>query len=133
MLGPVFLFIFKSMAGGRPTKYKPEFCETVVDCGKAGMGKAEIASQLGVCRDTLLEWSKSKPEFSGAIKRAGEESLAWWEKQGRTATFGGIDGFNPTSYIFQMKNRFRNDWRDKHDHSVEVSGEIEIVIGGEDE
>jgi len=121
------------MAGGRPTKYKPEFCETVVDCGKAGMGKAEIASQLGVCRDTLLEWSKGKPEFSDAIKRAEEESLAWWEKQGRTATFGGIDGFNPTSYIFQMKNRFRNDWRDKHDHSVEVSGEIEIVIGGEDE
>ena len=32
-----------------------------------------------------------------------------------------------------MKNRFKEDWRDKHDHSVEVSGEIEIVIGGEDE
>jgi hypothetical protein len=29
------------------------------------------------------------------------------------ATFGATPGFNPTSYIFNMKNRFKEDWRDK--------------------
>jgi len=133
LLRPVFLFIFKSMAGGRPTKYKPEFCEIAIECGKQGMGKAEIASKLGVVRETLWDWGNKKPEFSNALKRAYEEGLSWWERKGREATFGGVEGFNSTSYIFQMKNRFKEDWRDKHDHSVEVSGEIEIVIGGEDE
>ena len=52
-----------------------------------------------------------------AVVRASE---AWWERQGRLATFGHIEGFNATSYIFQMKNRFRADCRDRHDH--EVSG-----------
>ncbi len=96
---------------------------------KEGMGKAEIASNLGVSRETLHEWTKSKPEFSDAIKRAYEEALAWWEREGRKATFGGIKGFNSTSYIFQMKNRFKDDWRDKIDHNVEFTGDIHIKLG----
>ena len=52
------------MAGGRPTKYKPEFCEIAIECGKQGMGKAEIASKLGVVRETLWDWGNKKPEFS---------------------------------------------------------------------
>ena len=39
----------------------------------------------------------------------------------------------PARYIFQMKNRFREDWKDKHDHAVDLTGSVEIVIGGEDE
>lgn len=38
---------------------------------------------------------------------------------GRVSTFGGTEGFNATSYIFQMKNRFRAEWNDtiKSDHT----------------
>ena len=63
MLRPVFCAYSKSMAGGRPTKYKPEFCEIAIECGKQGMGKAEIASKLGVVRETLWDWGNKKPEF----------------------------------------------------------------------
>ena len=28
------------------------------------------------------------------------------------ATFGGVQNFSATAYIFQMKNRFAEDWRD---------------------
>ena len=97
------------------------------------MGKAEIAAELGVTRDTLWRWGNEKEEFSDALKVAYEAGLAWWERKGREATFGGVEGFNATSYIFQMKNRFREDWKDKHDHQVDLTGSVEIVIGGEDE
>ena len=115
---------------GRPTKYRPEFCDIVIDCGKEGKGRAEIAAALGISRETLNQWAKSKSLFSDALKRAYDEALAWWEGQGREATFGKHEGYNSTSYIFQMKNRFKDEWRDKIDHDVEFSGDIHIKLGG---
>ena len=62
----------------------------------------------------LLIGEKNKAEYSGAIKRAYEEELAWCEMRGRDATFGASKGFTPYRMSFQMKNRFPADWRDKH-------------------
>ena len=100
------------MPAGRPSTYKEEYCDTVIECGRDGMGKAEMASKLGISRVTLDDWIGKHPEFSYAIKRAQDESQAWWEQRGRAATFGGVDGFNATAFIFQMKNRFRDDYSD---------------------
>jgi transposase len=115
---------------GRPTKYKPEFCQRVIELASEGMGKAEIACGIGVSRDTIHEWTKVHQDFSDAIRRAYEEALAWWERKGREATFGGVPGFQSTAYIFQMKNRFKDDWRDKIDHDVEFTGDIHVKLGG---
>lgn len=121
------------MPGGRPTKYKPEMCDDVVKMGSDGMGLVEISTKLGISFETFTVWRREKKEFSDAIKESIRQCQAWWEAKGREATFGGVEGFNATSYIFQMKNRFRDDWRDKHEHDVKVEGSIEIIIGGEDE
>lgn len=106
------------MPAGRPTKYDPAMCEAVIECGGQGMTLAEMAHELGISRDTLNEWRDSRPEFSAAVKDGLGAAQAWWEKQGRIATFGGIEGYNATSYIFQMKNRFSEDWRDKQDREL---------------
>lgn len=108
------------MPAGRPTKYNPDMLPLLIECGKQGMGLAEMACAIGVDRDTIKEWRKSNPEFSAALKVALEHSQAWWESKGREGAIGKIEGFNATGYIFQMKNRFREDWRDKHE--VEHSG-----------
>lgn len=107
------------MPGGRPTKYDPSMCKTVIESGRIGKTLVGMADDLDIHRETLNEWMKTHPEFSDAIKEGLRKSQAWWEDQGRLATFGGIDGFNATSYIFQMKNRFRSDWNDtvKADHT----------------
>ena len=42
-------------------------------------------------------------------------SQGWWEMKGRQATVGEVEGFNATSFIFNMKNRFKEDWRDKQE------------------
>jgi transposase len=105
---------------GRPTKYKPEFCDRIVEMGKYGASKHEMAMELDISIDTFMEWQKENKDFSAAVKEAMQYSQAWWEQQGRIATFGGVQGFNPTSYIFNMKNRFKEDWRDKHE--TELTG-----------
>ena len=107
------------MPAGRPTKYKPEMCEIVIREGGQGKTLVGMADALDIQRETLNEWMKIHPEFSDSVKMGLRKSQAWWEEQGRLATFGGIEGFNATSYIFQMKNRFRAEWNDtiKSDHT----------------
>lgn len=100
---------------GRPSDYRQEYCDTVLDCGAQGYSLTEMA--FTVCRSyqTFLNWQKEHPEFQEAVKQAQRISQAWWERKGREATFGEVEGFHATSYIFQMKNRFREDWRDRHE------------------
>lgn len=101
-------------------------CEVVVKCGQLGMSKCEMALELDIAYDTFDRWQRENKAFSEAVKEAMRHSQAWWERQGREATFGGIDGFNATSYIFNMKNRFREDWNDtvKNEHSGPEGGPI---------
>lgn len=119
---------------GRPTLYMPEMCDAVIAMGDEGKTLAEMAADLGVDRATVNEWIERHSEFSRAIKAALDRAQAWWERRGREATFGAVPGFNATSYIFQMKNRFKNDWRDgqqidhtSSDGSLKPPTRIEIV------
>ena len=112
---------------GRPSKYDPAFCDTIIRCGTEGMTLAEMADALDVDRATIADWREHKPEFSRAVNLGLQKAQAWWERQGRIATFGGCDGYNATSYIFQMKNRFREDWRDKQDVDVNASVTVNIA------
>jgi len=110
---------------GRPSMYDPEFCEIVLELGAEGKSKAQIAARLGINRDTLNEWTKIHPEFSVAVKNAQELALAWWEDAGQVNM--ARQGFNATAYIFQMKNRFREDYRDvtAMEHTGKNGGPIE--------
>lgn len=109
---------------GRPTDYDAAYCEQVIELGKAGASKAEMAAELGCARSTFALWEEAHPEFSEAVKLGVDLAQGWWEKQGRLATFGGTDGFNATSWIFTMKNRFRDDWKDKTEQDQTVKGEM---------
>lgn len=113
------------MITGRPSKYDPEMCAVVEAAGADGKTLAGMADQLDIDRETLNAWREAHPDFSRAVKRGLEKAQAWWEEQGRVATFGGVDGFNATSYIFQMKNRFREEWSDTH--KTEHSGNLSVT------
>lgn len=112
------------MPAGRPTDYEPDFCARVIELGKEGASKAEMAADLGCARSTFTLWEETHAEFSGAVKHAVDLSQAWWEKNGRLATFGGTEGFNATSFIFNMKNRFPADWKDKVEQDQTIKGEM---------
>lgn len=110
---------------GRPSKYKPEFCQRVVDLGFAGKGKAQMAAGLGIDRGTLNEWMKAHEEFSRAVSMGLELAMAWWQDQGQAGINLGKD-FNGFVYSFEMRNRFRDDYSDKidvrHDATASFKG-----------
>lgn len=102
------------MPAGRPSLYKPEFCEEVIRLGVEGKGRAQIAAVLDVTRDTLDNWAADHPEFLRAMTRARELALAWWEEQGQKGIWA--KEFNANAYRLQVLNRFPAEWRDKQDH-----------------
>lgn len=57
------------MPAGRPTYYKPEFCEQVTKLCKLGATDKEIAGFFEVSESTLNLWKAEYPEFSESIKK----------------------------------------------------------------
>lgn len=117
------------MPAGRPTKYRKEMAAQVAEMGTGGEGLCEIAAELGIHYQTFLDWQAQHPEFSEAVKVARRNSQAWWERQGRLGIFGGTEGFNATGYIFQMKNRFPDDWRDRQEVNHSGGVTVQVVDG----
>lgn len=99
------------MPGGRPTDYLPEYCEQVIELGRQGKSKAQIAAALDVARMTLDNWAAVHPEFLDAITRARDLSMAWWEDKGQ----GGLDtsGFNASLWSRSMAARFPDDYTER--------------------
>lgn len=99
---------------GRPSKYKPEMCDKVIELMTDGASKYEVCAELEICFDTISEWCNPegeyfKRDFSDSVKKGLDLSRAWWEKQGRTNLKD--KDFSYTGWYMNMKNRF--GWADK--------------------
>jgi hypothetical protein len=128
------------MASGRPTTYKDRFCDLLIDHMTKGYSFESFAAITDTCKDTLYEWVKVHPEFSDAKKRATDKSRLFWEKVGienivnietmekdESGSFTAVKkSLNSAAWIFNMKNRFKDDWKDKHE--TELSGNVGTVI-----
>ena len=110
------------MPAGRPSEYKAEYCDAVIEYGKLGKSLAWMAAELDVHKDTIYEWIKVYPEFSDAMARARLKSQAWWEDFGQDNTMlpPGAGTFNAAAWGKSISARFSDDWRENK--GVEVTG-----------
>lgn len=120
------------MAGGRPTKYKPEYCQKLIDFMGTGMPYDTFAAEIEVSKDVLYDWEKKYPEFLHAKKVARAKQYKTLVKLGMAGMVGQVqttaetttsvrkdddgntieklikkkmvNGFNSTAWIFFMKN-----------------------------
>lgn len=116
------------MAGGRPTLYKEEYCQQLIDHMGSGLSFESFAGLIGTCRDTLYNWKKEHSEFFDAHKKGIEKNLIWWEKVGLEGMFmGGKDNpFNAAVYCFNMKNR--HGWKDRVESEVKETSEKIVTV-----
>ena len=116
---------------GRPPEYHPGFCHLVEKSGNTT--NFEIVELLGANIHALHDWKKEHPEFAQAIKTAKdredeqvEKSLVhrakgyshasekiFMTKRGKIVRAVTTEHYppDPTSMIFWLKNRKRDDWR----------------------
>lgn len=92
--------------------------EVIIDLMSDGASLAEIKANFRVSNDLHSRWMKDEPDYAEAIKEGLDLSRGWWEKQAREAACGINKDANPTMMIFNLKNRFPNEWRDKREQEL---------------
>lgn len=95
---------------GRPSNYKPEYCQMLIDHREKGYTFESFAAVINVNQDTLYNWVKLFPEFSDAKKQAASKARLELERIGIEGMKGKIRGFNVGAWVFYQKNAF--DWTD---------------------
>lgn len=115
----------KSKKIGAPTKYREVYCDKLVAHMEKGYSFETFAVECDVDVQTLYNWVKSQPAFFEAKKRAFLKNRLFWERVGIQGTVGNLQGWNPTGWIFNMKNRF--SWQDRKEpedtnkiHTVQI-------------
>ena len=116
------------MAGGRPTKFKPEYLEVVLDkMGNEGKSITQVARDLGVSRQTIYQWVEDVPEFSDVLETAKDWSEAYWEDQ--FVGFMTSKEVNAPLVKLYYANRFK--WSDKGDKEEDEQSGTSMSISFE--
>jgi hypothetical protein len=111
---------------GRPTLYKPEYCQMLIDHMASGMSFYTFAAVIKCSPDTCNEWVHVHKDFSAAKIKGKALELEWWENLLRAGAAGKVPGYNAASVIFALKNKMPSMWRDKHEivSTVNVTHEV---------
>jgi hypothetical protein len=130
------------MPGGRPTEYKPEYCQQARKLGALGAVDKEIADFFEVSEVTLNAWKKKYPEFLKSLK-AGKADV---DKQVEDKLLARAMGYNhPETKFFVVEgeivkedtikhyppdvkaqqywlnNRKPKEWRNRHEVKADVT------------
>jgi transposase-like protein len=106
---------------GRPTDYRPEFCQLVIEQMSKGISLGAFAGVIGMARETVYRWVREHREFHDAVSRArAAQQLAWELK-----LLHSRKGAETMASIFALKNIAPDQWRDlkqtQHTHTVQAS------------
>lgn len=128
--------------GGRPEKYKPEYCELVRRLMSKGETIAACCVEIGVPRQTLIQWQKRHPEFREACELGKEDAQRWWERLAMTVATGAahqkrktgdqntdhLKKANPKMISFLMARRFEDyQARSKTEIKADVNAVTTVV------
>lgn len=108
----------KKKVMGRPSKYRPEYCEQIITLGKEGKSIAQMAAFFDVDKASVYRWVEEHEDFRTAFARARAHSQAWWEDKAQT-NLASRD-FNAQLWLKNVASRFRDDYTEKQ--VTEVSG-----------
>jgi hypothetical protein len=70
--------------------YDPQFARGVVELGRAGLSRAEMAARIGVSVAAVEGWMAEHAEFAEAMALAETEARAWWDALPRDAMARGV-------------------------------------------
>jgi transposase len=102
--------------GGRPTKYRPEYCRRVVEFCRQGYSLTAFAAHIDVSRSRINQWMEAHKEFREAVSRAKHHRTLWWEERARKVAEQGGPGGQATLLMFMLKNHAPDEYSDSQVH-----------------
>ena len=124
------------MAGGRPTKYRPEYALQAEKLCKLGLTDKEMAGFFEVSEQTINTWKHQYPEFLESLKdgktmadaevasKLFHRATGYEHPEDDIRAVNGVITITPmvkhyppdtTAAIFWLKNRQPALWRDKRE------------------
>lgn len=135
------------MSRGRPRIYEPLLSEQAKKLCLYGATDVEVADFFGIAVSTLYKWKHDFPEFSEALKSGKESADDRVERslyhraigysfdalkiavnsQGDVTKVPYREHLPPdtTAGIFWLKNRRKDQWRDRHEFEVGDPGDFD--------
>lgn len=111
---------------GRPTKYRPEMCEKVIEWGRQGKSRAWMCSRLEIGTSTLAVWEAEHQDFREALERARYHAQAHWEDLGHDNIKDRE--FNASVWSRSMAARFPDEWRESTKNETELKGGVTVSV-----
>jgi hypothetical protein len=124
---------------GRPTAFRPEYCEQVYKLCLLSATDAELARFFGVSESTLNLWKTAHANFSESIARGKEaadanvasrlyeRAMGYSHPEVHVSSYEGEITLTPLTKHYPpdtqaaslwLRNRQPAKWRDKQDHEV---------------
>ena len=138
---------------GRPTLYKPEYAKQAEKFAKLGATDRDLADFFEVSVNTIDNWKSQHAEFLGALKAGKTEAddrverslfqRAVGYEQDAVKIFMPKDATEPvyapfreriapdtTACIFWLKNRRKEQWRDRHEVGGDPENPLVLTVRG---
>src|SRR6516225_3005870 len=107
---------------GRPSSYRPEYCDRAIEFMGKGYSLTALAGELGESKDALYDWIATHAEFSHAITQGRAARVKALETRMLSANNGGT----AATSIFALKNADPDEWREVRyaniEHTVNLDG-----------
>lgn len=136
---------------GRPTSYKPEYAQQAFKLCLLGATDAKLADFFGVAEQTINAWKKDNPDFLESLKDGKKQAdaqvanslyqraIGYSHAEDKIFNHNGVPLVVPTikryppdttAAIFWLKNRDKQNWRDKvdHEHTGKDGGPIQTQV-----
>ncbi len=123
----------------RPSSYDPEFAKQAEKLCTLGATDAELADFFEISVSTIYRWANAYKEFCDALKAGKEacdervvrslynravgytfdsEKIVVVDKKVERVAIKEHVAPDTTAQIFWLKNRRRDEWRDRQDHTM---------------
>lgn len=113
------------------TKYKESYVEEVIKLGSQGLSKTQIAANFQVTAGTLENWAKKYSDFKESFDLAITYAEAYWESVGQKGIKGLLPKFVPASWIYMMKCRYKENWKDDSNQRIELHNTVKSLSDDE--
>lgn len=117
------------MPAGRPSKYKPEFCDLLIEHMERGGSYEGFAGhpKVRVSIATIYTWEQEHPEFLEAKGCAFAAARNHWDEIGSTNVHSPPGQWSQNTWMFIQRTRFAQ--RDGMENS---NKEVRIITPGQD-
>ena len=106
---------------GRPTAYRPEMGQQLVEAMAGGLSAEAAAAKIGIGARTLFTWQQQHPQFQQAVQEGRHQALLFWEQRAIAVAHGKPGNAQLITLALKNRSRAASGWH--HDvQKTELTG-----------